>query len=48
MIPPFSFLYAQEAQVNPNLAETVGAETESQTSKDGIVVKDSEEDSDDG
>ncbi|GER89703.1 hypothetical protein KDW_38650 [Dictyobacter vulcani] len=48
MILPFSFQYAQEAHIHPTLGETVGAETESQTSSDGIVKTDSEQDSDEG
>ena len=45
---PFSLLFAQEQNTVPFHSgdQTVGAETESQTSKDGIVRTDSEEDED--
>ena len=45
-VRPFSLQFAQN--VTPTRAgdETVGAETETQTSRDGIVKTDSEEDAD--
>ena len=43
---PFSVCFAQTATPTCDGDETVGAETESETSRDGIVKKDSEEDED--
>lgn len=43
---PFSLRFAQTATPTRDGDETVGAETETQTSRDGIVKTDSEEDAD--
>lgn len=43
---PFSLLFAQYTNPAPPDDQTVGAETETETGKDGIVVPDSVEDED--
>lgn len=43
---PFSLLFMLETVPTPHGDQTVGAETATQTSKDGIVKKDAEEDED--
>jgi len=47
-LPAFSFLFAQESIVVRGGSETAGAETELETSQDGIVRKDQVEDGDVG
>ncbi|GLV54388.1 hypothetical protein KDH_12350 [Dictyobacter sp. S3.2.2.5] len=43
---PFSFLYTTRQPLTQRGDETAGAETETQTSRDGIVRTDTEEDGD--
>jgi hypothetical protein len=43
---PFSLLFAQTVVPLRDASETAGAETETQTSRDGVVKTDSEEDAD--
>ncbi len=45
-VHPFSLLFARTVTPTIDGDETVGAETETQTSRDGIVKTDSEEDAD--
>lgn len=45
-VPPFSLLFAQKVVPVRDGDETAGAETETQTSRDGIVRTDMEEDAD--
>ncbi|MBE3559681.1 MAG: hypothetical protein IMW89_10700 [Ktedonobacteraceae bacterium] len=43
---PFCFLFAQDVELSRDGEQTGGAETETQTSYDGIVRTDTEEDED--
>ncbi len=46
LCPPFSLLFAQKTIPTRDGDQTSGAETEAETSQDGVVRKDQEQDED--